>query len=278
MLLPEGFVCRDVHQAAEVVGGFLGAGRACVVKADGGESGIGHLVFSPEDTDQASARVKLAADPFLCGDLIIVEEYIRSTAALSPSFEYFVPPVGGGKPHLTYASQQVFSSFGRFDGVMISGELQETAWYSRMVGHGLRIAEKLQEMGYAGHFDIDAVMNDRNYPYFLELNARRTGGTFVHEFACHTLGPDYLERTAILSKNSVDSGGITDAKVLLEWLEDLLYPDYEPGGGVVVTVTSTLVNGEFGCILLAADEGELRKLDLALRERMQAYREGGTQG
>jgi hypothetical protein len=249
-----------------------------VVKADGGESGIGHLVFSPEDSDQASVRVKLAADPFLCGDLIIVEEYIQSAAALSPSFEYFVPPAGCGRPRLTYASQQVFSSFGRFDGVMISRDLHEKAWYSRTVEHGLRIAEKLQEMGYVGHFDIDTIMNDHNCPYFLELNARRTGGTFVHEFACHAFGPDYLERTAILSKNSVGSGGITDTKALLEWLGDLLYPDYGPESGVVITVTSTLANGEFGCILAAANEGELRKLDLVLRERLQACREGGTQG
>jgi hypothetical protein len=212
----------------------------------------------------------LEANPFLFGDLIIVEEYIQTFPELSPSFEYFVPPLRQGAPQLAYVSQQHFSSFGRFEGVMISRALRDKDWYAPMLARGLRIAEKLQGMGYAGFFDIDTILDGRGRLYMLELNARRTGGTFVHEFACHHFGPDYLERTAILSKNSVDSGGITDTKILLKCLGDLLYPGYGPEGGVVITVTSTLTNGEFGCILAAANESELRELDRAMGARLKA--------
>jgi hypothetical protein len=125
-------------------------------------------------------------------------------------------------------------------------------------------------MGYVGFFDIDTVVDDHDQLYMLELNARRTGGTFVHEFACRCLGPDYLERVVILSKNVIESDGISDVKGLLERLSDLLYPDYSPGSGVVLTITSTLINGEFGCILVASSEGQLWELDQALQARMHA--------
>jgi hypothetical protein len=276
-IFPEGFVCRDIHQAAGAVEGFLRAGRACVVKADGGESGIGHLIFLPGEIDADSLLAKLQADPFLGSDPVIVEEYIRSSPELSPSFEYFVPPSGEGPPRLAYVSRQLFSSFGRFEGVLISRDLCEKEWYAPAVARGTRIAERLQGLGYAGFFDIDTVLDEQGRLYLLELNARRTGGTFVHEFACHHLGPQYLEQAAILSKNSVDSGGITGVSALLERLGDLLYPGYGPGSGVVLSVTSTLAHGEFGCILVASDDRELLDLDRAMQERLQAYQSGREQ-
>lgn len=269
-LFPAGFVCRDVGQAVEAVAEFLRGGRACVVKADEGEGGIGQLIFSPGDTGSYSVAADLGANPYLRGGLILVEEYIRSSAGISPSFEYFVPPAGEGAPRLTYASQQLFSASGRFDGVLISRSLHDQHWYAPALEHGSRIAEGLQELGYAGFFDVDTIVDDRGHLYLLELNARRTGGTFVHEFACRTLGEDYLDRVAILSSNSVDSSGIHDAETLLSCLGELCYPRFGPGGGVVVSVTSTLVYGKFGCILVAADEWELRRLDRAMRESLQA--------
>lgn len=46
-LLPQAFVCRDVPQAAEVAHWFARRGSACVVKADGGEGGLGHTILVP---------------------------------------------------------------------------------------------------------------------------------------------------------------------------------------------------------------------------------------
>jgi hypothetical protein len=271
-LFPRGFICREVNQAAEIVAWFLRQGCSCVVKADGGESGIGHIVFSPEEADLSSVRKVLEANPYLCGDLIIVEEYIHSTALLSPSFEFFVPPAGSGMPSLTYTSKQFFSSFGRFAGVMVSRNILQTAWYPLLAERGLQIARELQVMGYVGHFDVDATVDDFDHIRLLELNARRTGGTYVHEFACHYFGSNYLERVVLFSKNAMDSGGITDTKVLLDWLSELLYPSQTSDTGVVITVTSTLVAGEFGCILIAPNEADVLQLDEALQERIRAYR------
>jgi len=268
-VLPTGFVCRDVRRAAAAVEWFLERGRPCVVKADGGESGMGHIVFEPGRGDGRPALAALEADPFLRGDLVIVEEFIPSPDGLSPSLEFFVPVPGAGSPRPTYVSQQLFSSFGRFAGVLLSRSLEQASWYPALHRRGMRLAETLQSLGYVGHFDLDAVIDRNGTPFLLEMNARRTGGTYVHEFACHTLGPDYLERVVLVGKNAVPSGGIHALDGLLERLAGLLYPDYGTDGGAVITVTSTLPAGEFGCILVARDEAGAMALDEALTERLQ---------
>ncbi len=270
-IFPQGFVCRDIAHAAGAVGWFQNHGHACVVKADGGESGIGHLFFSPDQEEKESVLKALQDNPFLQNDLIIVEEYIPSRVHLSPSLEFTVPPAGLGAPQITYASKQLFSEFGRFAGVLISRTLQEAAWYPLLVERGMKIANHLQDMGYIGPFDLDAVVDEKDHPYLLELNTRRTGGTYVHEFARFTFGPDYPQKVAVLSRNAVFSHGITNLDELLDRLSDLLFPDYtSAGGGVVITVTSTLSAGEFGCILVASDEIQITKLNEALIERLES--------
>ncbi len=269
---PPGFICRDVIHAAAAVDWFLERSWACVVKADSGESGIGHVVFAPDQARDESILLTLQRNPFLQDDLILVEKHIPSPSQLSPSLELFVPPARVGDPRVTYVSQQLFSSFGRFAGVMISRSLEQAAWYPLLYERGMKIGAALQEMGYVGHFDLDAVIDGCGHPYLLEMNTRRTGGTYVHEFACFTFGPDYSQRVVLLSQNGLSSGGILRLEELLDLLSGLLFPDYSPDGGVVITVTSTLPAGEFGCILLAPDEAEMFKLKDALIERLQAHR------
>jgi hypothetical protein len=271
-IFPTGFICKNILQASGAVNWFLERNETCVVKADSGESGIGHIIFSPESQRSQTVLQLLEQDPYLRNDNIIVEQYILSSANLSPSLEFFVPPVGSGKPQITYVSNQLFSSFGRFAGVMVSRSLEQAAWYPLLAEQGSKLAGCLQKMGYVGHFDLDAVVDDHNHLYLLEINARRTGGTNVHEFASFTFGPDYLQKVVLLSINALESGGITTLDHLLEWLSDLLYPIQSKKSGVVITVTSTLSAGEFGCILISENEKDVLTLNATLLERLNSYR------
>ncbi|MEW5940985.1 MAG: hypothetical protein AB1750_15060 [Chloroflexota bacterium] len=257
--LPQGFACRNIFQAAEVVTWFLRRGRPCVVKADGGESGIGHIVFGPGAPAQGSVLERLQEDPFLRDDLVIIEEFIPSTDGSSPSLEFFVPPFGEGEPCVTYLSGQIFEQFGRFAGVLIGREMTRSAWYPALEKSGLKVARELQTAGYAGTFDLDCVVDDAGNLWFLEINARRTGGTYVHEFACNAFGADYLSRVVVLSSNTIRCDGIRDTGRLLAALDDLLLP---PGGsrGLVITVTSTIQSGEFGGMFIAPDEADALRL------------------
>ena len=270
-IIPPGFICRDVNEAAYAVDWFRQQGLGAVVKADRGESGLGHLIFQESEISLDDILRKLHADPFLNTDLIIVDQLIQSETQLSPSLELFVP-TNGQPPVITYISSQLFSAFGQFAGILISRELTYASWYPRLAKYGLQIAQKLQKMGYVGHFDIDTIVDDRGHLYLLEINARRTGGTYVHEFAVLTFGEDYLKKVSLLCNNAVKCNGINKLEDLVESLHDLLFPIAGQDRGIVITVTSSLSVSEFGCILVAPNEQEI----LMLKQEMLSHLEKNT--
>ena len=268
-IIPPGFICRDIKEAAYAVSWFNRQGLGSVVKADRGESGLGHLIFQESEISLNDILLKLHADPFLNTDLIIVDQFIRSEKQLSPSLELFVP-ANGQPPVITYISSQLFSAFGQFAGVLISRELTQASWYPRLAKYGLQIAQKLQQMGYVGHFDIDTIVDDREHIYLLEINTRRTGGTYVHEFAALTFGKEYLNKVSLLCNNAVKCNGINQLENLVERLEDLLFPISGEDRGIVITVTSSLSLSEFGCILVAPNEQELLTLKQEMFSHLQS--------
>lgn len=268
-LLPQGMACHNLQLAAEAAYWLCKQGRACVIKADRGEGGLGHLIIQPDACGATDGILEqLQANPFLRGDLIIVEEYIPSSRQLSPSLEFFVPPAGQGKPEITYLSNQIFLTFGNFGGVLISRELTKAPWYPTLARAGLTIAERLQAMGYVGHFDLDTVIDDHDRVFLLEVNSRRTGGTHVHEFARFHLGPDYLKEVTLLGHNKLPTGNITRFNELLDAIGDLLYPIQSTRRGIIITVTSALAVREFGCIIVAASTQEATLLQQQLLARL----------
>jgi hypothetical protein len=119
-------------------------------------------------------------------------------------------------------------------------------------------------------------VDDAGRLYLLEVNARRTGGTFAHEFARFTFGPDYLDDVAVLSHNKLEAGDLASADELLATIEDLLYPMRSEGHkldagprGVVVSAASALKFGEFGCMFIGPSTGDALALQQRLLERLQ---------
>ena len=173
-LLVQGYDCPDVGQAAEIASWFLGKKRTCVAKSDIGESGLGHTILSPDgDTSEVAIRQKLSENPYLASGVIIVEEYVHSSRNLSPSLEFIVPR--SGEARITYLSDQLFlDDFGSSCGVLISKTSQHATWYETFAEAGLCVARNLQQLGYVGHFDLDAIVDDDDHIHLLEVNARRT--------------------------------------------------------------------------------------------------------
>ncbi len=274
-LLLDGVACQDKRQAAAVVHWFALQGLSCVVKADDGENGIGNFIVQPGDFPSEEAILRrLETFSFLNGNVITVEQYLPSSRPISPSLEVYVPPLGKGDPYITYVSDQVFlNHFGDFCGVLVSRELLEKKWYPPLAENGLLIARNLQQRGYAGHFDLDAIVDDEDHIFLLEVNSRRTGGTHVHEFARHVFGPNYLDEVVLLSHDAMKSEAVTYFDELLDVIGDLLYPMAQERKGVVVTITSALLAGEFGCIIVASSTSEAIAIQQALMERIHGIAE-----
>lgn len=208
----------------------------------------------------------------LSSNTFVVEEWIQAQQMLSPSIELFVPPLRQGKPKITYLGNQLFLEPGRCAGILIAKELLTQKWYAPFADASLLIARKFQTMGYVGHFDIDAVVDDQGNLFWLESNPRRTSTTSVHEFAQFHFGPDYLNQVVLLSDDEMESGTIEDFELLLQVIGDLQFPR-KPicasiSSGVVVTIASFLEIHRFGCLIVAPSVTEVLDLHHELKERI----------
>lgn len=272
-LLTLGISCYSMDHAVRVVEWFSQKGEACVVKADTGESGIGTVVINPySDGEREDVFRRLKQDPYFADELIVVERYVPSKTQESPSLEIKVPRSCEGKPEVTYVSRQLFLNFGDFCGIQVDKSLYESSWYPKLETGGLLIAERLQEMGYVGHFDMDCIVRDDGHLYLLEINARRTGGTHVHDFAKHFYGDDYIEKASFISYEAMDSDVITEPQVLLDVLSDYLLPiNGDDRYGLVVTITRALHNHRFGCIAVAPTAALALKLQQDVQEHIRRY-------
>ena len=268
-LLTLGISCYSMTDALRVVEWFSQNGESCVVKADTGESGIGTVVVHPyTEAERDEIVERLKKDPYFADELILVERYAHSSEQTSPSLEVRVPRLGDGEPEVTYVSKQLFLNFGDFCGIQIDKSLYQSSWYPKLERSGLLLAKRLQLMGYAGHFDMDCIVDDDDHLYLLEINARRTGGTHVHEFAKHFYGEDYIEKASFVSYEAMDSGEITDPHELMEALREFLLPiNGDDSHGLVVTITRALHNHRFGCIAVA----QTADLALKLQQDVQVH-------
>jgi hypothetical protein len=266
--LPPGYVTDQPEMVASILADFAKKGKGCVVKANTGGSGVGNLFLLYEHlkgtTDFASL---MDENIFLKQDVFVIEEFIQSSEVVSPSLEFYAPPPEDGKPFLTYLSNQHFEASGRFAGVIVAQEFYDAPWYPPFLEMGMAIAEELQALGYIGHFDMDAIVDDSGRVYTVEINSRRTGGTYAHEFMSKKYGPDYAKDHAFLSQNKF-KGKFKDLDSLEAALDGLLYPINGEERGIMILLTSALFKGEFGFMALGESLDEVTQLRQELTTRM----------
>lgn len=269
-LCPFGFISEDIDHACKIVEWFRSEEKGCVIKASQGGSGVGNLFLSADQLRETkNIKEKLRENIFLKEDTFIIEEYILSPSSMSPSLEFFVPSPENGKPKITYLSNQHFGKSGRFAGVIIGKELLDAAWYPKFRKNGLKIAQELQTLGYVGHFDLDAIVDENDEIYLLEINARRTGGTYAHEFLQFIHGEDYLDQITALSQNKISSHNIFDLNELESTIGDLMYPINDDPRGIIIALTSTLPEGDFGFIAIGRSIKDSETLKTQMVQRLE---------
>ncbi len=270
--LPEGYITTNLNEAVRTAYWFSRKGRSCVVKYNKGGGGVGNsFIFAEEHLSPAEIRARLEQCHGLYDQPAVIEAFVPPHQQLSPSVELFVPALGTGAPKLTYICNQVFEENGVFSGILINQKLSSSRWYAQLSEAGLCVANQLQQMGYVGFFDLDAVLDPQENLYLLEVNSRRTGGTFVDEFARYQIGEDYQDKVVLFSSSSIHSGGAANPDELLSSFSDLLFPIDDQPFGVVVTSVSTLPEGKFGAMLAAPTGEQLACLWSELDKRLSSH-------
>ncbi|KND43903.1 MULTISPECIES: hypothetical protein [Streptomyces] len=250
--LPAGTTCESPGAALGAARRLSRATGAVMIKADDGEGGFGNVALSARELERIDTTRLLEVCPFL-GLRSVVEQLIPCVGA--PSVEFFVPSAPRS-PVVTYACTQIFDRNNYFIGVRLSPADRDAAWFEPLAEFGCRLAAHLQQRGFRGHFDIDAIVTATGDLYVVEANLRRTGGTHVHDFARTVLGSDYASRVEILSR-SITIPPCSPAEALRR-LEPLLV-DPGSGTGVLPVVVGTAQDGAVELMVFARDEHGLQE-------------------
>ncbi|GAA2230874.1 hypothetical protein GCM10010232_16590 [Streptomyces amakusaensis] len=266
--IAQGSHCAGIAEVVTAASALLSAGRPCIVKADKGEASVGLLVFQPGDSADRIARA-VAESPYYGDDPIVVEEYITGEGVVFPSVEYIVPDPHDGAPELTHVCEMLFDGPTRLRGNVTSASLAQQAWYPHFVSGSRAVARELQQRGYRGHFGIDAVARPDGEVFMLDLNARRTGSTHVHDFGVHFFGPGYLDTCTI---GNFDFSGLPaglPAQGVVRLLGPLVRTPLEAKSGVVPCELSGLAAGRLGTVIYASSMTEFHDLVDQVHERIR---------
>ncbi|MFF4951254.1 ATP-grasp domain-containing protein [Streptomyces chattanoogensis] len=263
----QGTHCADREGARTAVVRLLRTGTPCIVKADKGEASVGLLIFRPGDDEDAVAQA-LAESTFYGSDPIVVEEFIEGENTVFPSVEYVVFEDPADEPVLTHVCEMLFDGATRLRGNVTSRSLSGAAWYAPFVEGSRAVAGELWRRGYRGHFGIDAVARGGEV-FMLDLNARRTGSTHVHDFAVRHFGPDYLRHRTV---GNYDFYGLPEDSTLTEVLHRLGALVRSPGradSGVVPCELTGLATGRLSCLVYAPSLTAFHDLTQQVHDTLQ---------
>ncbi|WP_017324101.1 hypothetical protein [Synechococcus sp. PCC 7336] len=264
--LAEGFHCQTLERAVEIAQWFTRRGQTCLLKPNRGFLGMGHCRVEPNTfSSAADLLAKLERNPYLQQDAIVVEEFIHSPQQVFPSVEAIVSP--DRPPQITQVCLQIVRD-GTYLGEIVSAQLQREPWYSALVSAATAIASQLQTLGYIGHFDLDAIVDARGQLYLTELNARRTGGSHLHDLASALWGENYLKFVSLISFTAQDCGNCRDWEALSETLAEFLYPTEGQKGGAIVTNSRDLAAGKLGFIAIGETLKEAQAIHRAVGIRL----------
>ena len=232
--LPDGYVAHNYQEAVDMVRWFRSLRKECVCKSSVGVFGLAAVRFLESDRDLLYEDISMKIKSIISQKAypVVVEEFIRSD--ISPSIEAYIPQSKDEQVEITYPCLQNFTQDGLFEGISIGPDILSKYVTSIMSSCAIKIGTYLKSIGYIGFFDLDFVVDAAHQKiYILEINLRRTGGTHVHEIACHLLGINYIKEYYVRSTSNLRFSKPLIWKELLKRIGQYSFPMIS-GEGVII--------------------------------------------
>ena len=262
--IPQGFICRNQREVINAIKWFTSRSHSYVIKGNIGVLGKSVMIGEAGIFDMSQFEVIAACNG---DDLYVVEKFIQSPKAISPSIEYYVPPIGQGDPKMSCIGVQLLLNGINFIGWSMTKDHRQEEWYQPLIERGDRFARYLQSLGYVGHFDIDAIVDAEGNPWLTEVNARRTGGTHDHELCLRLFGPNYLDRVATISNGRFQVGDL-DFPELYELSSDVLYSNGSDSGIIFLEANSLASDGVVSVLSVGGTQDEALAHLSQLKDRL----------
>jgi hypothetical protein len=258
--LPNSFICQTEADVVRAISNFLDVGKGFVIKVHNGESGWGVKIID-NDSIHKLPRDKIKISGWLHAlfesDSIwnfapyVVEEFISVDKKIGGGF-----PSGEG--HITddgfmfdYLCGQEVSEDGSFEGVILSSDIVPGV-VSKNIKIGMKkVGKSLYSKGYRGTFDIDFAAGQDGNLYFLESNARITGGTHVYNLISY-LGLD-RNKHVISNDSFCYNAPSQKPEILFKLLFPFLYPIQNKKRGIIISFVS-LDRPVIGIITIGANK------------------------
>lgn len=206
---PFGWICCDLEAAIKTVHSWNGRGLGAVVKADRGAGGVGTVILPPTTPGHRIAALLTVAARF-CRPLavgpLVVEELVRCEGQPATSVSVFAMTDVRGETAVHGHSRFATSDGGRYLGAIVGRGAMNSQIRARL-DEIARVAGRMAaDLGYVGHFGVDALVGDGGEIRCIEFNARRTLATHLYDVGVKLAGPVWQKVIALASADRVEVG------------------------------------------------------------------------
>ena len=277
--IPDGMPCRTTDDLRRTMDCMLSMASSVIVKRDRAVGGHGNFVVT---TDPALKMVG-ALSRICIGDSQSLDEAVSAaglTSTHAPQGEVVVEEF---HPDCRSIYAEVFCpGNGSAPYIVNCGELRTAEDPPILVGlemplsdmpegprkmffaEVLRMAQMMENFGYSGLVNIDAIVSGSGDLWFNEVNARMGGSTHLNHIAETLAGSDWASTHVLLSRFSVRAPAFSSLLDSL-LLENLSW-DPEKRMGVVIVADDTETSGTIEYVVLAPTWNEAHDLESRLEK------------
>jgi hypothetical protein len=247
-IMPDGLICVGRFDASRIAAHKYLKNRGVVIKTNKGSGGNGVLIFRDNDLPndyQACVRkleTILSHERYWEMFPIVVEDLVNVNLAFGegfPNVEFKIWK--NGRIEMLFHGILAVTAKGEYYGMDVNADILPHRLKTGMLDTGYFIAERYAAAGYRGHFDIDMMVAKNGRLYVSESNTRNTGWTDVYKIVRKLIGPDWLNRVYVLSREDfrLTKNRWTNLDNLLEALSPLLY-SHQTHSGIIINSENSL--------------------------------------
>lgn len=278
--IPDGSVVTGPQELAAAVERYLPQTGTVIVKRDNDLGGHGNKALTtkevvplpgvretvPVDGDLPETAARMWAELTEDGEqVLVVESYHPAEQVFY--FEYLIGADGCPRIMSSGLRRDVLGDPGApnlvWVGLDLPADLRPSTAMRALTESG-RLAELTAQLGYRGHFNIDAIVTADGDLFFNELNARWGGGTTLHHIGVKLFGEHYADGHVLSGLRVVRP--MTLAETVDRLRRNGLHFTPQSGEGALVVSCDPELVRPTECVLVAATWERVRELEARVRE------------
>jgi Pre ATP-grasp domain/PGM1 C-terminal domain len=277
--LAPGAVARGEAELLAAIRDLVDLTGSVIVKQDRNTAGWGNIVITRDPVekgigagetrwfDEPAALAGIAAEVWRqlvdrVNEALVVEAFYPASDSYYTEVEVWPGP---GRLRLVGLGEQ------RMEPVWVGFEIPARSLavgeIAELVSVSMALGDVARALGFSTVLSVDAIRGEDGM-IVNELNARVSGCTHIHDIAERLVGANFMDRCAILTRNTQPAGQFPDLLAELS-RRRLLYRSRD-GEGILVMADDTAWTGTIGYMVIAGSYERARAIEWEGRALMAA--------